>query len=34
MTVITGALAIWNVGIAFVAGMIAYALAKRDWLRV
>ncbi len=34
VTVITGALAIWNVGIAFVAGMIAYALAKRGWLRV
>jgi hypothetical protein len=34
VTVITGALAIWNVGIAFVVGMAAYALNKRGWLRV
>jgi MFS superfamily sulfate permease-like transporter len=34
VTVITGALAIWNVGIAFVIGMTAYALNKRGWLRV
>lgn len=34
VTVITGALAVWNVGIAFVVGMIAYALVKRGWLRV
>jgi MFS superfamily sulfate permease-like transporter len=30
----TGALAIWNVGIAFVVGMTAYALNKRGWLRL
>jgi hypothetical protein len=34
VTVITGALAVWNVGIAFVVGMTAYALNKRGWLRV
>jgi len=34
VTVITGALAVWNVGIAFLVGMTAYALAKRGWLRV
>jgi hypothetical protein len=30
VTVITAALAVWNVGIAFA----AYALNKRGWLRV
>jgi Molybdate transporter of MFS superfamily len=30
----TGALAVWNVGIAFVVGMMAYALSKRGWLRL
>jgi xanthine/uracil permease len=34
VTVITGALAVWNVGIAFVVGMTAYVLAKKGWLRV
>ena len=34
VTVITAALAVWNVGIAVVAGMVAYALNKRGWLRV
>ncbi len=34
VTVVTGALAIWNVGIAFIVGMTAYALAKRGWLRL
>jgi hypothetical protein len=34
VTLVTGALAVWNVGIAFVAGMAAYALNKRGWLRV
>ena len=34
VTVVTGALAMWNVGIAFVAGMIAYAMHKRGWLRI
>jgi predicted benzoate:H+ symporter BenE len=34
VTVITGALAVWNVGIAFVVGMAAYALLKRGWLHV
>jgi MFS superfamily sulfate permease-like transporter len=31
---VTGALAVWNVGIAFVVGMAAYWLNKRDLLRV
>jgi hypothetical protein len=34
VTVVTGALTIWNVGIAFVVGMTAYALVKPGWLRV
>jgi MFS superfamily sulfate permease-like transporter len=34
VTVVTGALAIWNVGIAFVVGMTAYALNKRGLLRL
>jgi predicted permease len=34
VTLVTAALAIWNVGIAFVVGIAAYALAKRGWLRV
>jgi MFS superfamily sulfate permease-like transporter len=34
VTVVTGALAIWNVGIAFVVGMVAYALSKRGLLRL
>jgi Molybdate transporter of MFS superfamily len=32
--IITGALAVWNVGIAFVVGLAAYWLNKRDLLRV
>jgi xanthine/uracil permease len=31
---VTGALAVWNVGIAFVVGMAAYWLNKRGHLRV
>ena len=31
---ITGALAVWNVGIAFVVGGAAYFLNKRGWLRI
>src|SRR6185295_20292950 len=34
VTLATGALAVWNVGIAFVVGMAAYAMHKRGWLRV
>ena len=34
VTVITGALAVWNVGIAFVVGVAAYWLNKRDLLRL
>jgi MFS superfamily sulfate permease-like transporter len=34
VTVITAALAVWNVGIAFVVGITACALNKRGWLRV
>jgi MFS superfamily sulfate permease-like transporter len=33
VTVVTGALAVWNVGIAFLVGMAAYALNKRGLLR-
>jgi xanthine/uracil permease len=32
--IVTGALAVWNVGIAFVLGLAAYWLNKRDLLRV
>ena len=31
---ITAALAVWNVGIAFVVGVTAYFLNKRGWLRI
>jgi hypothetical protein len=34
VTVVTAALAVWNVGIAFVIGMAAYALNKRGLLRI
>ena len=34
VAVVTAALAVWNVGIAFVVGMVAHALNKRGWLRV
>jgi hypothetical protein len=34
VTMVTGALAVWNVGIAFVIGMAAYALNKRGLLRI
>jgi MFS superfamily sulfate permease-like transporter len=34
VTMVTGALAIWNVGIAFVVGVAAYVLNKRGLLRV
>ena len=34
VTVITGALAVWNVGIAFVVGVAAYWLNKRGLLRL
>jgi hypothetical protein len=34
VTLITAALAVWNVGIAFVVGVAAYGLNKRGWLRV
>src|SRR5262245_4253435 len=32
VTVMTAALAVWNVGIGFVAEKAAYALNKRGWL--
>src|SRR5262249_41284185 len=32
--IVTGALAVWNVGIAFVVGAAAYWLNKKGWLRV
>jgi hypothetical protein len=31
---VTGALAVWNVGIAFLVGVTAYWLNKRGFLRV
>lgn len=34
VTVVTAALAVWNVGIAFVVGIIAYVLNKRGLLRL
>jgi hypothetical protein len=34
VTMVTGALAIWNVGIAFVVGMAAYVLTNRGLLRL
>jgi len=34
VTLATAALAIWNVGIAFVVGLTAYVLNKRGWLRI
>lgn len=34
VTLVTGALAVWNVGIAFVVGMTAYTLVKRGLLRL
>jgi MFS superfamily sulfate permease-like transporter len=34
VTVVTAALAVWNVGIAFVVGIAAYTLNKRGWLRI
>ena len=34
VTLVTAALAVWNVGIAFVVGMTAFALNKRGWLRL
>jgi MFS superfamily sulfate permease-like transporter len=33
-TVITAALAIWNVGIAFVVGSAVYVLARRGWVKL
>jgi hypothetical protein len=34
VTVVTGALAVWNFGIASVVGMTAHVLNKRGWLRI
>ena len=34
VTVVTAALAVWNVGVAFIVGVVAYALAKRGLLRL
>ncbi len=33
-TVITAALAIWNVGVAFVVGSVIYLVARRGWLKL
>jgi hypothetical protein len=32
--VVTGALAVWNVGIAFVVGIAGYWLNKKGWFRI
>ncbi|TXF12261.1 putative sulfate/molybdate transporter [Pelomicrobium methylotrophicum] len=34
ITVVTAGLAVWNVGLAFVAGMAAHAIHRRGWLRL
>jgi hypothetical protein len=34
ITLITAAFAMWNVGLAFIAGLLLGAIAKRGWLRV
>ena len=34
VTAITAALAVWNVGIAFLVGIVAYWLVKRNLLRL
>ena len=34
VTVVTAALAVWNVGIAFIVGITAHAFASRGWLRL
>jgi hypothetical protein len=34
MTLATAGFAIWNVGLAFIAGLLLGALAKRGWLRL
>jgi hypothetical protein len=31
---VTGAFAVWNVGIAFVVGVAAYGLNKKGFLRI
>ena len=33
-TVVTAALAIWNVGLAFVVGSLVYLLSRRGWLKL
>jgi predicted permease len=33
-TVVTAALAIWNVGLAFVVGSLIHVLSRRGWLRL
>ncbi|GIX26899.1 putative sulfate/molybdate transporter [Pelomicrobium sp.] len=34
ITLVTAGLAVWNVGLAFVAGMAAHAIHRRGWLRL
>ena len=34
VTLVTAALAAWNVGIAFVAGGLVWAIARRGWLKL
>ena len=34
VTLVTAAIAIWNIGLAFVVGIVAYHLLKRGWMRL
>ncbi len=34
ITLVTAGLAVWNVGLAFVAGMVAHAIHRRGWLKL
>jgi len=33
-TIITAGLAMWNIGLAFAVGLVAFHLIKRDWIRL
>jgi hypothetical protein len=34
MTLATAAFALWNVGLAFVVGILLHQIARRGWLRL
>jgi hypothetical protein len=34
VTLVTAACAIWNIGIAFVAGILIYHLLRRGWVKL